>query len=43
MSGEMGYHEANQHHYNYHSSNVESILCPSEQSSNYHYQQGKQK
>ncbi|KAF3606524.1 WUSCHEL-related homeobox 11 [Brassica napus] len=40
MSGEMGYHEANQHHYNYHSSNVESILCPSEQSSNYHYQQG---
>ncbi|KAF8089884.1 hypothetical protein N665_0495s0031 [Sinapis alba] len=40
MSGEMGYHEANQHHYNYHSSNVESILCPSDQSSNYHYQQG---
>ncbi|WZY96472.1 hypothetical protein YC2023_068801 [Brassica napus] len=41
MSGEMGYHGANQHHYNYHSSNVESILCPSEQSSNYHYQQGR--
>ncbi|XP_056858426.1 WUSCHEL-related homeobox 11-like, partial [Raphanus sativus] len=40
MSGQMGYHEANQHHYNYHSSNVESILCPSDQSSNYHYQQG---
>ncbi|KAG2273174.1 hypothetical protein Bca52824_067729 [Brassica carinata] len=40
MSDQMGYHEANQHPYNYHSSNVESILCPSDQNSNYHYQQG---
>ncbi|CAH2055190.1 unnamed protein product [Thlaspi arvense] len=40
MSGQMGYHEANQHHYQHHSSTVASILSPSDQSSNYHYQQG---
>ncbi|KAL1211523.1 WUSCHEL-related homeobox 11 [Cardamine amara subsp. amara] len=40
MSGQMGYHEATHHHYQHHSSNVASILCPSDQKSNFHYQQG---
>ncbi|KAG2240834.1 hypothetical protein Bca52824_097057 [Brassica carinata] len=43
VSGQMGYHEASQHHYQHHSSNLSPMLCPSDQSSNYdHYQQGKQ-
>lgn len=41
MSGQMSYHEVNHHHYQNHSSNVASILCPSDQNSNFHYQQGK--
>ncbi|CAD5321975.1 unnamed protein product [Arabidopsis thaliana] len=40
MSGQMSYHEATHHHYQNHSSNVTSILCPSDQNSNFHYQQG---
>ncbi|ESQ49733.1 hypothetical protein EUTSA_v10022222mg [Eutrema salsugineum] len=40
MSGQMGYQEAGQPHYQHPSSNGTSILCPSDQSSNYHYQQG---
>ncbi|XP_013630409.1 PREDICTED: WUSCHEL-related homeobox 11 isoform X3 [Brassica oleracea var. oleracea] len=41
MSGQMGYHEASQHHYQHHSSNLSPMMCPSDQSSSYdHYQQG---
>ncbi|AAF03478.1 hypothetical protein [Arabidopsis thaliana] len=40
MSGQMSYHEATHHHYQNHSSNVTSILCPSDQNSNFQYQQG---
>ncbi|KAF8074302.1 hypothetical protein N665_1115s0018 [Sinapis alba] len=41
MSAQMGYHEASQHQYQHQSSNLSSMLCPSDQSSNYdHYQQG---
>ncbi|KAH0905190.1 hypothetical protein HID58_044693 [Brassica napus] len=41
MSGQLGYHEASQHHYQHHSSNLSPMMCPSDQSSSYdHYQQG---
>ncbi|KAJ4870297.1 WUSCHEL-related homeobox 11 [Raphanus sativus] len=40
-SGQMGYHEASQHQHQHHSSNLSSMFCPSDQTSNYdHYQQG---
>ncbi|XP_010485713.1 PREDICTED: WUSCHEL-related homeobox 11-like isoform X2 [Camelina sativa] len=40
MSSQMGYQEANHLHYQHQSSNVASILCPPDQNSHFHYQQG---